>query len=93
MSWPIVLGLIATGLVEATALPPLWRHHQQKHDDPAATLWLCLQLLARLAGLSTAIVQGSELFASFFVVGALLRGALLAQVLSYRAQNRSLQHV
>jgi hypothetical protein len=93
MSWPIVLGLVATGLVEATALPQLWQLHQQKHPDSATVLWLCLHLLGRLVGLSAAILEHSELFIAFFLVGTLLRGALLAKALSHRAQHRSLQHV
>jgi uncharacterized protein with PQ loop repeat len=92
MSWPIVLGLVATGLVEATALPQLWRLHQQKYTDSASVLWLCLHLLGRLVGLSAAILEHSELFIAFFLMGTLLRGALLAKTLSNRSQHRSLQH-
>lgn len=93
MSWPIVLGLVATGLVEATALPQLWRLHQQKFPDSASLLWLSLHLVGRLVGLSAAILEHSALFTAFFLAGALLRGALLAQVLARRSQHRSLQHV
>ncbi|MBB6049570.1 PQ-loop domain-containing transporter [Armatimonas rosea] len=93
MSWPIVLGLVATWLVEASALPQLWRLHQQNDTDGASLLWLCLHLLGRLVGLSAAIVEHSELFIAFFLVGTLVRGALLAKILAYRSQHRSLQHV
>ena len=93
MSWPIVLGLLATGLVEGSYLPQLWRLHQLKHADEFSLLFPLLNLIGRLAGLFAATLQHNTVFSGFFLVGIVVRATLLAQVLYYRSHRRKLQHV
>ena len=92
MSWPVLLGLLATGLVEGSYLPQLWRLHQLKHADEFSLLFPLLNLIGRLAGLSAAILQHSTVFSGFFLVGIVVRALLLSQVLYYRSLSRKLSH-
>lgn len=93
MSWPIVLGVLATWLVEGSYLPQLWRIYQRKQAGDFSLLFLILNIAGRCAGLVAALLQGSPVFVGFFLVGISVRSILLFQVLYYHRRARKLAHV
>jgi PQ loop repeat protein len=82
-----ILGLY---LIEASYLPQLWRLHKLKQAHEFSFLFPGLNILGRLFGVAYSLSKGDQVIGLFFIVGIVLRGTLLGQVLYYRARARRL---
>ena len=80
-----VLGLIA---IEGSYFPQILRLYRLKRADEVSLLFPALNLVGRLLAMTYAILTQEHVFSAGLIVGILLRGTLLLQVLWYRREPR-----
>ena len=87
-SFVTLLGSVGLYMVEVSYLPQLWRLYRLKEADEFSFLFPGLNIVGRLAGLYVAIATHSPQFGWFFVVGIILRLALMSEVVYYRSRSK-----
>jgi uncharacterized protein with PQ loop repeat len=90
MSMIEIIGGSGLYLVEASYLPQLFRLHKLKEADEFSFLFPALNIVGRLAGVMLSIHDNKPTFTLFFIVGIVLRSALLSQVIYYRTRKKRL---
>lgn len=82
-----VLGLLA---IEGSYFPQILRLYYLKRAEEVSLLFPALNLAGRLLAMTYAILTAEHVFSGGLLVGIVLRGTLLAQVVWYRRRCRIL---
>lgn len=82
-----LLGAIGLIAIEGSYFPQILRLYRLKRAEEVSLLFPALNLLGRLLAMSYAVLTSEHVFSAGLVVGILLRGTLLLQVLWYRRRS------
>jgi len=85
-----VLGLIA---IEGSYFPQILRLYRLKRAEEVSLLFPALNLVGRLLAMTYAVLTQEHVFSAGLIVGILLRGTLLLQVLWYRRETRVVDRI
>lgn len=87
MIW--ILAFLGMMAIELSYLPQIARLHRLKRADDVSYFFPLLNVAGRILALAYSVARGEDVFVVGFLVGVVLRTALLAQVVWYRRLRRT----
>jgi lipid-A-disaccharide synthase-like uncharacterized protein len=79
-----LLGTAGMVAMELSYVPQLVRLYRLKRAEEVSYLFAALNVVGRLIALAYSLLKGDPVFIGGFLVGTLLRGTLLVEVVWYR---------